>query len=119
MVTALAADLGPQWADTVQSWATLGGLGGLGGLLTGLAALFTGRRARSSSEAVKAELRPNHGSSLRDKVDILADEVTLIAGALSDYHKAMRDRVLEQERNLRDLRDEVRDLRAKCAERGE
>lgn len=98
------------YSTAVETLATLGGLGGLGGLIAGFASLRTSRQAKDSGDAIKTELRPNHGSSLRDKVDILADEVNLLAASLSGYHEAILARVTRQEDDIRELRRELHDL---------
>lgn len=107
---------------TPQEWATViaagGGLGGIGALVSALAALRTSKtahenatEARASSEATLAELQPNHGSSLRDqidalnrKTDLLAEEVILLARTQDQTLSLVRDRLNAHEADIQELK---------------
>lgn len=52
-------------ADAVAALASLGGLGGIGAVVT---AAVTARKNRGDVKAIRAEVSPNHGSSLLDAV---------------------------------------------------
>lgn len=56
----------PAIADAIAALATIGGLGGIASVLTALAAL---RHHRDTTRDIEAQMRPNHGTSLRDAID--------------------------------------------------
>lgn len=57
---------GPEVTDLL---AAVGGLGGLGALITSLATLVKTRQVHDDT----SQLRPDHGSSVADKVDLVLD----------------------------------------------
>jgi hypothetical protein len=68
----------------------LGGLGGLGALVTSLATLAKTRQVRADT----SQLRPNHGSSVADKIDGLVREVHGLGHQVGELRESM---VQEQE----------------------
>lgn len=101
-----------EWATAIAS---VGGLTGLAALLSALAALRTSKQAENSadkahgtSQAIIGELKPNHGSSLRDavdqldrKTDLLAEEVTVLARSMDATNGLIRDRLNSIENQLK------------------
>jgi len=53
-------------ADAIAALAAIGGLGGIASVLTSLTAL---RRHRDTATDIEAQMRPNHGTSMRDAID--------------------------------------------------
>lgn len=55
----------PAIADAIAALSTVGGLSGLAAVLT---AVLTGRRHTDDVKAVRAQLEPDHGTSVADAV---------------------------------------------------
>lgn len=103
--------------------ATLGGFGGLAALVSSLAAWRTSKgakdsanRAETASARVQAEFLPDHGNSLRDRIDgidrrteLLAEEVTILAKSVDQTNDLMRDRLKAHDRELKALHEERAD----------
>ena len=71
--------------EVLDALVALGGLGGLGALVTSLATLVKTRRIREDTR----ELKPDHGSSVADKIDGLVREVTGIGHQVGELRESM------------------------------
>lgn len=104
-----------EWSQIV---AAAGGFGGVAALLSAITSTRTARAARRSADtaradtkAVLSQFKPDHGDSLRDKVDavdkrteLLAQEVTLLANAVDQTNNLVRDRLKAHDREFARLR---------------
>jgi len=85
----------------------LGGFGGLAATLTGVATLITARRAKSNTD----ELKPDHGSLVADKIDVVVTQVQGIDQMVRSQGHQMgeiRDDLHATREDLRDERTERR-----------
>jgi glycogen synthase len=70
-------------ADVVDALVGLGGLGGIGALVTSLATLAKTRQVRADT----SQLRPDHGSSVADKIDGLVDDVHSLGHQVGEMNR--------------------------------
>ena len=104
--------------EVAEILAGLGGLGGVAALFSAWTAVRTSRKAEESAEgtrkaatAMLGEFKPDHGNSLRDRVDgieattkVIADEVRVLASSIDQYNDIVRDRLKAHDRELDSLR---------------
>lgn len=113
----------------------LGGFGGIAAVISSIAAFRKSKGAEESADRASMtgrvmleQFTPNHGSSLRDRVDgiensisslqssmkLLGEEVSLIASTMDQVNNLLRDRLAAHDRELRDVKDLIDE---KCKER--
>ena len=91
----------PVLADALAALSTLGGLGGLAALIAAVAAL---RRHEAAAAEIRAEMRPDHGTSLRDAVDRIQHGVDELRTEHRDLNRRVGHELGEVRRDLHDLR---------------
>ena len=91
----------PVLADALAALSTLGGLGGLAALIAAVAAL---RRHEAATAEIRAEMRPDHGGSLRDAVDRVQSSVDELRAEHRDLSRRLGHELGEVRRDLHDVR---------------
>ena len=91
----------PVLADALAALSTLGGLGGLAALIAAVAAL---RRHEAATAEIRAEMRPDHGGSLRDAVDRLERGMDERRGEHRDLSRRLGHELGEVRRDLHQAR---------------
>lgn len=91
----------PVLADALAALSTLGGLGGLAALIAAVAAL---RRHEAATAEIRAEMRPDHGGSLRDAVDRVQRSVDELRGEHRDLSRRLGHELGEVRRDLHQAR---------------
>lgn len=71
----------------------LSDLTGLGAVLSGIAALIAAIYAKSAAK----EMKPNHGSSMRDTVNMIYDRVKALGHRQSELHDRLQSLVQSSE----------------------
>ena len=99
----------------------LGGFGGIAAVISSIAAFRKSKGAEASADKASMasrvmldQFKPNHGSSLRDRVDgiensikLLGQEVTLLASSMDQVNNLLRDRLAAHDREIRDIKQLV------------
>ena len=88
-------------ADALAALSTLGGLGGLAALIAAVAAL---RRHEAATAEIRAEMRPDHGGSLRDAVDRIERGMDELRGEHRDLSRRLGHELGEVRRDLHQAR---------------
>lgn len=91
----------PVLADALAALSTLGGLGGLAALIAAVAAL---RRHEAATAEIRAEMRPDHGGSLRDAVDRIERGMDELRGEHRDLSRRLGHELGEVRRDLHQAR---------------
>ena len=91
----------PVLADALAALSTLGGLGGLAALIAAVAAL---RRHEAATAEIRAEMRPDHGGSLRDAVDRIERGMGELRGEHRDLSRRLGHELGEVRRDLHQAR---------------
>ena len=91
----------PVLADALAALSTLGGLGGLAALIAAVAAL---RRHEAATAEIRAEMRPDHGGSLRDAVDRIERGMDELRGGHRDLSRRLGHELGEVRRDLHQAR---------------
>lgn len=91
----------PVLADALAALSTLGGLGGLAALIAAVAAL---RRHEAATAEIRAEMRPDHGGSLRDAVDRIERGMDELRGEHRDLSHRLGHELGEVRRDLHQAR---------------
>lgn len=89
----------------IDSLGAFGAVGGLSGLAAVLAALRELRTSRVDVRAVRAQVEPNHGSSL-------ADSVRRTEASVTDLSRRMGHELGEIRRDVQGVRDDLRAARS-------
>lgn len=91
----------PVLADALAALSTLGGLGGLAALIAAVSAL---RRHEAATAEIRAEMRPDHGGSLRDAVDRIERGMGELRGEHRDLSRRLGHELGEVRRDLHQAR---------------
>ena len=91
----------PVLADALAALSTLGGLGGLAALIAAVAALH---RHEAATAEIRAEMRPDHGGSLRDAVDRIERGMDELRGEHRDLSRRLGHELGEVRRDLHQAR---------------
>ena len=91
----------PVLADALAALSTLGGLGGRAALIAAVAAL---RRHEAATAEIRAEMRPDHGGSLRDAVDRIERGMAELRGEHRDLSRRLGHELGEVRRDLHQAR---------------
>ncbi len=91
----------PVLADALAALSTLGGLGGLAALIAAVSAL---RRHEAATAEIRAEMRPDHGGSLRDAVDRIERGMDELRGEHRDLSRRLGHELGEVRRDLHQAR---------------
>ncbi len=91
----------PVLADAFAALSTLGGLGGLAALIAAVAALH---RHEAATAEIRAEMRPDHGGSLRDAVDRIERGMDELRGEHRDLSRRLGHELGEVRRDLHQAR---------------
>lgn len=82
----------------------LSSLGGLAGLAAVIAAILSGRRQDADVRAVRAQVEPNHGSSLADAIRRIETGQDALREDLGDLSRRLGHEIGEVRRDLADAR---------------
>ena len=91
----------PVLSDALAALSTLGGLGGLAALIAAVAALH---RHEAATAEIRAEMRPDHGGSLRDAVDRIERGMDELRGEHRDLSRRLGHELGEVRRDLHQAR---------------
>ena len=91
----------PVLADALAALSTLGGLGGLAALIAAVSALH---RHEAATAEIRAEMRPDHGGSLRDAVDRIERGMDELRGEHRDLSRRLGHELGEVRRDLHQAR---------------
>lgn len=97
----------------ITAVANLGGLAGIAAVIT---AIMTGRRRDDDVKAVRAQVEPNHGSSLADAIRRIETGQDALREDLGDLSRRLGHEIGEVRRDLADARRD-HDERLRALER--
>lgn len=107
----------------------LGGFGGIAAVISSIAAFRKSKgaeesadKASMSTQVMLDQFRPNHGSSVYDKIasvernlDLLCDELRMLGQSAQQTHQLLTDRITAHDRELRDVKDLIDEKCGKAA----
>ncbi len=98
----------------VNTLADLGGLAGVAALITAAAGVIVQLRSLRSLRDDTRELRPDHGSSLADrvtgideKIDLIAESQRQMSRSATETHSLIADRLHMHDIEIRDIKKTI------------